>query len=257
MAHAAADVSFGPDPNLVVTPAVKLTQAVLEAAAATPSIKRVVLTSSAAAAVDFHADKPYDLGPDSWNTGAVEEAWAPPPYDRERSVAVYAASKIAAEKEAWKFVEERKPSFVLSAVLPDLVVGRVFNEEKQGAPSSIGMLKATWDGNKDIAYMLPPQHEIDAEDVGMLHVASMLHPDVQGERVFGFAHPKNATNTIRKMKELYPQREFMDPPPGEKESFANVLGRPRAEELLRWVKGSGWASYEESLKKTCDPWNIK
>lgn len=46
----ASDTSFGPDPN-IINYVVAATEAVLEAAAQVPSIKRVVLTSSSVAAV--------------------------------------------------------------------------------------------------------------------------------------------------------------------------------------------------------------
>lgn len=79
-----------------------------------------------------------------------------------------------------------------------------------------------------------------------------MHPDAQGERVFGFAHVKTWTDTVKLLRELYPDRQFPDPPEGEGDYLANVIPRPRAEELLKWVKGSGWASYKESLKLLCD-----
>ncbi|CAN8096001.1 unnamed protein product [Discula destructiva] len=260
-AATASDVSFGFDPNDVVTAAVNLVKAALEAAAASPSVKRFVLTSSSTAAASrgagpdgSRAGQKFDLGVDAYNTDAIDEAWAPPPYDSSRSFAVYRASKTQQEQEAWKFVSERKPGFVLNSVLPDFVVGKILSPEKQGTPSSIGFLKAAWDGNVALATMLPPQYEIDVEDTAMLHVAAMLHPDVQGERVFGYAFKKNLTNTLQLLRELYPQRKLMDPPENEGEFEANILGRPRAEEVLQWVKGSGWASYKESLKKACDTW---
>lgn len=80
-----------------------------------------------------------------------------------------------------------------------------------------------------------------------------MHPDAKGERIFGFAYPKNLTNTIGYMRELYPEKQFPDPPENEGEMLGNVIARPRAEELLKWVKGSGWTGYKESLKYCCDP----
>jgi hypothetical protein len=46
---------------------------------------------------------------------AMEQAWAPPPYEPERGFTVYAASKAQSEKELWKLYNEmEKPSFVLN-----------------------------------------------------------------------------------------------------------------------------------------------
>lgn len=81
----------------------------------------------------------------------------------------------------------------------------------------------------------------------------LVHPDAKGERIFGFAYRKTLTNTIQYLRELYPEKQFPDPPENEGENKANILARPRAEELLKWVKGSGWTDYKESLKYACDP----
>lgn len=252
LAATASDVSFSPDPNVVIPPSVELLKIALEAAAATPSIKRFVLTSSSAATWSGNSDTTFDLTSDSWNTAQVEAAWAPPPYEPSRAVPVYCASKTQQEQEGWKFVKERKPGFVFNAVLPDFVIGKILSVENQGYPSSLSIFKALWDGDIAHASMIPPQYEVDSEDIGRLHVAAMLHPDAQGERIFGFAFPKNITNTLEYLRELYPERQFVDAPENEGKYPGNVLPRPRAEELLKWVKGSGFTGYKESLKATCD-----
>lgn len=53
---------------------------------------------------------------DTWSEDAVELAWAPPPYVPERSLPVYAASKIEQERAIWKFYDENKNK------RPDMVV---------------------------------------------------------------------------------------------------------------------------------------
>lgn len=172
-AGVASIVSFGFDPNELIPEAVNLTKAALAAAAATPTLRRFVQTSSSSAAPFGNATVPQDLQPDQYNTAAVEEAWAPPPYGPDRIMSVYAASKVQQEQEVWRFVEENKPHFVANTVLPDFVNGKILSVEDQGYPSSISILKAIWDGNMAHASILPPQFEIDAEDAGMLHVAAM------------------------------------------------------------------------------------
>lgn len=169
----ASVLTFGFDPNDVVTTAVALTRASLAAAAAAPGLRRFVHTSSSAAAPFGRAAAPFDLRPDQYNEAAVEEAWAPPPYGPDRIMSVYAASKVQQEQDVWRFVEEQKPHFVVNTVLPDFVNGKILNVKEQGYPSSISMLKDFWEGNLEGVSMLPPQYEIDAEDVGMLHVAAM------------------------------------------------------------------------------------
>jgi len=250
--NVASDVSFGPDPNVVVTAAVNLIKGALEAATREPSIQRFVQTSSSSTVSMFHSNQKIDLTPDTWNTKAEAEAWKPLPYTPERGIFVYAASKVKQEREMWDFVKERKPHFVANSVLPDFNVGKILNVEKQGYPSSVAMLKATFEGNAEIAFMLPPQHEIDVQDTARLHVAALLHPDVKNERVFAYAYPKNSTNTIKLLRELYPERTFPDPPENEGEDQANITAKPRAEELLRWTGVDGWTSYKDSMKLVTD-----
>lgn len=200
----------------------------------------------------FESNKRFDITPDTWNTRAEAEAWKPPPYTPERGIFVYAASKTQQERQMWNFVKERKPRFVANSVLPDFNVGKILNVEKQGYPSSIAMLKAVFEGNTEMAFMLPPQHEVDVQDTARLHVAALLHPNVKNERVFAYAEPKNNTNTIQLLRELYPERTFPDPPENEGEDWSNVTAKPRAEELLRWTGVDGWTSYKDSMKLVTD-----
>lgn len=245
-------VSFGPDPNVVIPVALALTTAALEAAEAEPSVKRFVQTSSSSAAAMGRANEKFDLTAETWNDKAVEEAWKPPPYAPDRAIWTYSASKTQQEQEIWKFVKEKKPHFVVNSVLPDYNVGKILNVEKQGYPSSVSLLKMVFEGYTDFAYMLQPQHEIDVQDCARLHVAALLHPDVQNERIFGYAYPKNWTNTIEILRKLYPERTFPDPPQNEGEDRANVVGKPRAESLLKWLGRDGWTSYETSIKLVTD-----
>lgn len=263
-AAVASDVSFGSDVDQIIQPAINLATAALEAAAGTPTIKRFVQTASSAAAVKSEVlpGTPYDLPVDHFNQYAVDLAYRPnAAEDPAHPLWVYSASKVLQEQAVWKWRDDRKkksPSglpFGINTVLPDYVVGEVLSPERQGYPSSVGLVKAIWEQDMARAQTLPPQFEIDAKDTGMLHVAALLHPaldDNNGERIFAFADRKNATNTVRYLRELYPDRTFPDAPAGEKENLANVVGKPRAEELLRWVKGSGFTGYKESLKETCD-----
>jgi hypothetical protein len=117
-------------------------------------------------------------------------AWMPPPYESDRILPVYQASKVQQEQEVWKFVKEQKPNFAVNTVLPDFTVGQILNVDKQGYPSSVGMLQAAIEGNMAYASILPPKHEINVQDCALLHVAALLHPDTTGERIFGMASPK-------------------------------------------------------------------
>jgi nucleoside-diphosphate-sugar epimerase len=237
---------------VVIPAALGLTKAALEASAKTPSLKRFVQTSSSSAAAFGRVNETYDLTPETWNDSAVAESEKPGPYGAERAVSNYAASKTLQEKSLWKYMEEKKPNFVANAVLPDFNVGKIINVEKQGYPSSAGLIKAAFEGNMEYALLVGPQHGIDVQDCALLHVAALLSPDAKSERIFGYAYPKNWTTTIQHFRELYPERSFVDAPKDEAEDKANVTAKPRAEELLKWISGKGWTSYRDSIKLVTD-----
>lgn len=114
IALAASDLSFGPDPNDVITPTVKFGLEIIKTAATIPTIKRFVYTSSSTAATLPYPNKEFTVEHDSWDEPAIEQAWAPPPYESDRVYAVYAASKTQTEQALWKFVKEAEPGFVLN-----------------------------------------------------------------------------------------------------------------------------------------------
>ena len=103
------------DENLeYIQPALQGTLNVMEAAIATPTVVRVVLTSSGLTIFgnDFDNKKIYS-----------EKDWA----EYENLQNGYTRSKFLAEKAAWKFVEDKKknnePCFELAVIHPVLVMG--------------------------------------------------------------------------------------------------------------------------------------
>ena len=108
-------MTMGPDPHKVITPTITATLNLLQAASKYPGVKRFVLTSSCAAAANPTPGVGRKIDGNTWNEEAVEQAWAPPPYEPSRGFPVYAASKMQSEQEAWKWYGENKPGFVLNA----------------------------------------------------------------------------------------------------------------------------------------------
>lgn len=117
--HVAADLTFNPDPHLVVTPAIRGVQSMLDAASQEPAMRRFVYTSSTNAAYSSRGpNQPYQISADLWNDTAIEAAWAPAPYERSRSVNVYGASKAQAEKAMFAYVREHEGALVVNSVIP-------------------------------------------------------------------------------------------------------------------------------------------
>lgn len=94
----------------LVDPAVKGTVGVLESCAKAAGIERVVLTSSMAAVTD-EPDEQVVLTEESWNEKS------------SLSRNPYYYSKTVAERAAWDFAKEKKPSWDLVVLNPFLVIG--------------------------------------------------------------------------------------------------------------------------------------
>jgi dihydroflavonol-4-reductase len=96
----------------LVDPAVNGTVGVLEICAATPTVKKVVITASMAAVTDDYAlDHPYTEA--DWNeTSSLTRN-------------PYFYSKVRAERAAYEFVEQRKGDihFQLCTINPSIVLG--------------------------------------------------------------------------------------------------------------------------------------
>ncbi|KAL2194438.1 hypothetical protein P885DRAFT_42573 [Corynascus similis CBS 632.67] len=212
--HAASDMSMNPDPNKVITPTVDGVRNMLEASARQPSVKRFVLTSSCASAASAGAP-PQTVNVDTWNDGVSQAAWAPPPYQAERGFAVYAASKMEAEREAWKWYREHKPHFVFNTA-------HLFDE--------------------------PIDFFVDVQDNARIHVAALIHPEVQDQRIFAYAAPYTWRNVQRVIQMLYPgkvlDKYIADAEPDKSE----IIPAARAEALLKDMGRLGWTSLEDCVR---------
>ncbi|KAF7560766.1 hypothetical protein G7046_g3379 [Stylonectria norvegica] len=249
--HTATNYTMNPNPYEVVPGTVAGTVNALEAAAGEPSVKRFVLTSSSAAALIPKPNDPVVVTSGTWNDEVVTAAYRDPPYESERAYLVYAASKTLAEREAWKFVRERKPAFVLNAVLPNINFGASLDVTNQGHPSTSGMVAELFRGNPEPLAGLPAQYFVDVQDNALLHVAAAIHPGVESERVFAFAEPVNGDGILAILRRLYPGRTFPDNFQSESD-LSDILPRRRAERLLQDLGKNGWTSLAESVKRNTE-----
>ncbi|KAJ4180907.1 hypothetical protein NW755_011442 [Fusarium falciforme] len=209
--HVATVVNLSPDPNQVIPTTIDSAVNAIKSAYKEPSVKRFVLTSSTATLMPVSPEKRQDglvIAHDSWSEDAVELAWTPPPYAPERSLPVYAASKIGQERAIWKFHDENKSK------RPDIVV--------------------------NTAYF------IDVQDTALLHLAAAVLPDVKSERIFGMAEPLNWNKILVILRKQNPGRRFHKNFTNGGYSVT-VKPRDRAEHLLRELGRPGWASLEDSI----------
>ncbi|KAI0147180.1 NAD(P)-binding protein [Xylariaceae sp. FL1272] len=112
------------DPNEVITPSINGVRFTMKAALKEPSVKKVVLTDSAISASPLtRGIDNGTVGRDIWNDAVLRAAWSPPPYGLSHALANYPASKVAAEKEVWKFVEENKLHSTFNVLSPAGLTG--------------------------------------------------------------------------------------------------------------------------------------
>ncbi|KAE9986047.1 hypothetical protein EG328_006598 [Venturia inaequalis] len=249
--HTASDVSFGADPNKVITPTIKYGLDIIKTAATIPTIKRFVYTSSSTAATMPYPNKEFTIDHDSWDEPAVEQAWAPAPYEPTRAYAVYAASKTQTEQALWTFVKEQKPGFVFNTVLPDTTLGPAVSPKDQGNPSTAAFVanlaKATREEFEGLVSFLPPQYFVDVRDIARLHVIALLDPEVENERVFGFAEPFNFNDILAIFRKNIPHKTFQEDWPGLGRDISTVSPKARSIELLKSFGRDGFVTLEQSI----------
>ena len=157
-----------PDEN-IIKPAVEGTLNVLKACVAAGTVKRVVVTSSAAAVSGgflIPRDTPY-----------TEEDWVD-----ESLVPAYERSKALAEKAAWDFVEklEEDKKFDLVVINPTLILGPPLTRATAGATSVDSIKKVL---TKEIPILIHISLAIiDVRDLAAIHIAAMETPEAAGQR---------------------------------------------------------------------------
>lgn len=154
--HVAHDLSFNPDPNVVIPPSTTSMFNLLDAATKVPDLRRFVYCSSSGAVATPTYDREVRLDVDTWNDESVAKAWAPPPYTPERGPEVYFASKVAAEKALWKFVEERKPHFVCNACQPNGILGPLLAPDQPNL-SAVGQILDLFEKDNGVTNFFTPR----------------------------------------------------------------------------------------------------
>lgn len=95
----------------------------------------------------------------------------------------------------------------------------------------------------------PGAYCVDAEDVALLHLAGLVHADVQNERLFAFGNPFTWSQIVVVFKKLCPGRTLAEGMFGQgKAERFEIEPAARAEGLLREMGKEGFSSLEETLK---------
>jgi len=166
--HTASPFPAGPvkDPQReLIDPALQGTLNVLRSVDKSPSVRRVVLTSSVAA---IARGKPaeYVYSEKDWNTVSTVEKEG------------YARSKTVAEEAAWKFSKGKK--WDLAVICPSFVIGPPLSERTDA--TSIQALKALLEGANKETKSAMAFGAISVVDVGRAHILAAEKKEAGGQR---------------------------------------------------------------------------
>ncbi|WP_194816198.1 aldehyde reductase [Nocardia sp. XZ_19_385] len=154
------------DENELITTAVEGTLRVLRAAAASGTVRRVVLTSSIAAIAHGHADHDAVRTEADWSVVA--------------KCAPYQKSKTLAERAAWDYVESLPADqrFELVVVNPGMVLGPVRSAATSTSHEPIRRLLAGTDpGSPRVGWAV-----VDVRDLAVVHRLAREVPAAAGNR---------------------------------------------------------------------------
>lgn len=172
----------------LIDPAVRGTAHVLNEATRTPTVTRVVLTSSCAAMYADAADcanAPGGVLTEAiWNTTA-SLAYQP-----------YSLSKTLAEKEAWK-IAQAQSQWRLVVVNPSLVLGPAIH----GVPTSesFRIIKQLGDGTLRVGAPRFSFGVVDVRDLADAHVTAGFLPDAEGRHIIS-AHETDLLEVSRAIR---------------------------------------------------------
>ncbi|KAJ3185390.1 hypothetical protein HDU87_000007 [Geranomyces variabilis] len=211
IAHVASPVTFtAADPYRdVINPAVQGTLSVLRAAKATPSVKRVVITSSVVSMFQQKSGHTYTEA--DWNDWASDVVKASG--TEASGFVTYLASKAEAERAAWKFVEDEKPAFTVSTICPVYIWGPPINSPSSanGAGLTVQML---YDWITGVTTQLDSSPSfnayVDVRDVAKAHVEAIIRPNANGRYLLS-AGTASWTEIAEVIHELYPERPIPKP----------------------------------------------
>lgn len=156
----------------LIDPAVNGTENVLKSVNRTPTVQRVVLTSSIAStfgdAVDIFKTANRRFDESHWNE--TSSANHQP----------YSYSKVAAERKAWE-IHDQQERWDLVCINPALVMGPSLTPNTQSG--SVEVLQQFGNGTTIIA--VPPYWNgiVDVRDVAEAHLKAAFQPDAQGRYI--------------------------------------------------------------------------
>ncbi|XP_059665336.1 phenylacetaldehyde reductase-like [Cornus florida] len=217
----------------LIEPAVKGTLNVLGSCARSPSVKRVVVTSSIAAVA--YSGKPRT--PDV----VVDETWFSDPEVCKASKLWYVVSKTLAEDAAWKFVKERGIDMV--TINPAMVIGPLLQPTLNTSAAAILSII-----NGSPTYPNTTFGWVNVKDVANAHIQAFEVPSASGryclvERVVHYSE------IVKILRGLFPALQLPEKCEDDKPFVPTYqVSKEKAKTSL----GIDFIPLEESVKETVE-----
>lgn len=175
----------------LVEPALQGTRNVLETANQTPTVKRVVLTSSVAAiygdAIELEDKASGKFTEEDWNASS------------DLRNQPYNYSKTLAEKEAWAMVEEQD-RWDLVVLNPAFVLGPTLSERTDSTSTEfvLNLINGQFaTGAPDLYFGV-----VDVRDVAQAHIKAGFRPEVEGRHILS-SRELSVVEMARILREQY------------------------------------------------------
>jgi nucleoside-diphosphate-sugar epimerase len=171
-----------------------------------PSVNRVIVTSSFAA-MENPTSHPPVYSEECWNPITYEQALDP-------SLAYFGSKKLA-EKAAWAFMLEEKPSFTLTTICPPLIYGPVMHHL-----DTLNDINTSNEFIRDVILgkfqeHIPPTPLylwVDVRDVAHVHIQALDAAGAESERFLVVAGHCDNKAIIDVIREEFPQLAPILPP---------------------------------------------
>ena len=89
---------------------------------------------------------------------------------------------------------------------------------------------------------------VNVKDTARLHVAALLDPDVQNERILAFAYPFNWNDILAVLRKIYPDKKFLKDIENAPRDLSR-LDNSRGASLLKAFGRPGFTGLEETVRE--------
>jgi hypothetical protein len=91
---------------------------------------------------------------------------------------------------------------------------------------------------------------VSVRDVALLHVASVIDPEVANERMYAVGQHTTWNDLLPILRRIYPERKFVEDIEGAAGFQGHVDTSLGLGLLRKWGEQDGWTSLEDGIKDT-------